>query len=54
VAAASTHHSQPTLSACAKRKKAGIIFISLLTADKHRWAQIKAIMDFNFDNTVKN
>ena len=35
-AAARTHHSQPTLNACADRKQAEIIFISLLTTDEHR------------------
>jgi hypothetical protein len=37
------------LNACAERKQAGIISISLLTTDKHRWTQITIIMDFNFD-----
>jgi len=36
VAAACTYLSQPMLSACADKKQAGIIFISLLTTDKHR------------------
>jgi hypothetical protein len=41
------------LNTCAERKQAGIISISLLTADKHRLTQITTIMEFNFDNTVE-
>ncbi|MCD4810424.1 MAG: hypothetical protein K8R17_11090 [Methanosarcinales archaeon] len=42
MAATSTHLSKPMLSACAKRKQARIISISLLTTDKHRRAEINS------------
>ncbi|MCD4842726.1 MAG: hypothetical protein K8R08_12130, partial [Methanosarcinales archaeon] len=39
-ATASTHYSQPTLSACAERRQAGISSILLLTTDGRRYTQI--------------